>query len=102
VADRLAVYGITVDFAAASGSADSDLTRALLDEFNVALLPTENPFTILFVRTVHGLSLDDLDCVRRYRAEQRGLAPDERVLLQLAPNVDKEHARGQNGRTIPA
>lgn len=102
VADRLAVYGITVDFAAASGSAESDLTRALLDEFNVALLPTENPFTILFVRTVHGLSLDDLDCVRRYRSEQRGLAPDERLLIQLAPKLDREPAHGQNGRTIPA
>ncbi len=84
VADRLAVYGITVDFAAASGKPDSDLTRALLDEFNVTLLPTENPFTIIFVRTVHGLTLDDLDCIRRYRAELRGLAPDERVLIQLA------------------
>ena len=56
VADRLAVYGVTVDFAAASGSAGSELSRALLDEFNISLLPTENPFTILFVRTVHGLA----------------------------------------------
>ena len=101
VADRLAVYGVTVDFAAASGKADSDLTRGLLDEFSVALLPTENPFTIAFVRTVHGLTLEDMDAVRRYQAEQRGLAPDERVLIQLAPNLDKETLRGQNGRVIP-
>lgn len=97
VADRLAVYGITVDFAAASGSVDSDLTRSLLDEFNITLLPTENPFTLIFVRTVHGLTLDDMDCMRRYRAEQLGLAPDERALLQLVPNLDKNLSRGQNG-----
>lgn len=99
VADRLAVYGITVDFAAASGKADSDLTRALLDEFSVTLLPTENPFTILFMRTVHGLQLDDLDCIRRYRAEHRGLAPDERVLIHLGPTIDREPMRVQNGRS---
>jgi len=90
VADRLAVNGIVVDFAAASGKADSDLTRALLDEFSITLLPTENPFTIIFVRTVHGLTLDDLDCIRRYRAEHRGLAPDERVLIHLGPTLDRE------------
>ncbi len=99
VADRLAVYGITIDFAAASGKVDSDLTRTLLDEFGVNLLPTENPFTIIFVRTVHGLQLDDLDCIRRYRAEHRGLAPDERVLIHLGPAIDREPVRIQNGRT---
>ncbi len=99
VADRLAVYGITVDFAAASGKVDSDLTRALLDEFSVTLLPTENPFTIIFMRTVHGLQLDDLDCIRRYRAEHRGLAPDERVLIHLGPTIDREPVRVQNGRS---
>ena len=98
VADRLAVYGVTVDFAAASGKADSDLTRSLLDEFSVTLLPTENPFVILFVRTVHGLTLDDLDCVRRYAMEQRGLTPDERVLIQLAPSLDRDVRLGQNGQ----
>lgn len=98
VADRLAVYGVTVDFAAASGSVDSDLTRSLLEEFNITLLPTENPFTLIFVRTVHGLTLDDLDCMRRYRGEQLSLAPDERALLQLVPNLDKNAPRGHNGR----
>ncbi len=98
VADRLAVYGITVDFAAASGKADSDLTRALLDEFAISLLPTENPFTMIFVRTVHGLALDDLDCIRRYRAEHRGLAPDERVLIHLGPPGERELLRPPNGR----
>jgi hypothetical protein len=99
VADRLAVYGITIDFAAASGKADADLTRSLLEEFGVTLLPTENPFTIIFLRTVHGLQLDDLDCIRRYRAEHRGLAPDERVLIHLGPTFDQEPLRMQNGRT---
>jgi hypothetical protein len=99
VADRLAVSGITVDFAAASGKADSDLTRALLEEFHVTLLSTENPFTIVFMRTVHGLQLDDLDCIRRYRAEHRGLAPDERVLIHLGPTIDREPIRVQNGRS---
>lgn len=83
VADRLAVYGITVNFAAASGRADSELSRALLDEFNISLLPTENPFTILFVRTVHGLALDDLDSMRRYRQEMRYLLAEHRALICL-------------------
>jgi hypothetical protein len=83
VADRLAVYGTVIDFAVASGIADSDLTRALLDEFNITLLPTGNPFSITFVRTVHGLSLRDLDCIRRYRDELNYLSPQERSLVLL-------------------
>ncbi len=86
VADRLAVYGTVVDFATASGKADSDLTRALLEEFNVTLLPTENPFHICFVRGVHGLSLQDLDAMRRYRDELAYLSADERQLVLLANN----------------
>ena len=85
VADRLAVYGVTVEFAAASGAPDSDLTRTLLEEFNVTLLPTGNPFSLTFVRTVHGLSLDDLDCMRRYRDELTHLAPAERSFILLDP-----------------
>lgn len=83
VADRLAVYGITIDFAAVSGDPDSELNRTLLDEFGVAMLPTENPFTILFVRTVHGLALDDLDSMRRYREEMRLLRPAARAVVEL-------------------
>jgi hypothetical protein len=83
VADRLAVYGTTIDFAAASGLADSDLTRALLDEFNVTLLPTENPFGITFVRTVHGLGLRDLGAIARYQAELGYLSAAERALILL-------------------
>jgi hypothetical protein len=87
VADRLAVYGITVDFAAASGNADTDLTRSLLEEFGVRLLPTENPFTIIFVRTVHGLALDDLDSIRRYREELEYLPSEQRTLVSLVDNL---------------
>lgn len=88
VADRLAVYGATIDFAAASGLADSDLTRALLEEFNVTLLPTENPFAITFVRSVHGLGMRDLGSLARYQTELGYLTPAERamVLLTTAPS----------------
>ncbi len=100
VADRLAVYGVAVDFAAASGSAGSELSRALLDEFNISLLPTENPFTILFVRTVHGLALDDLDSMRRYRQEMRYLPAEHRALLCL--DVGREETLYQpNGKPAP-
>ncbi|CAN5628338.1 hypothetical protein BH10CHL1_BH10CHL1_02590 [soil metagenome] len=83
VADRLAVYGTTIDFAAVSGDVGSDLTRAMLDEFNLSLLPTDNPFSITFVRTVHGLGLDDLEAIKRYRAELEYLSPEERALILL-------------------
>jgi hypothetical protein len=73
VSDRLAVYGVTIDFAAASGRSDTDLTRTLLEEYNLALLPTQDPFSVTFVRTVHGLGLEDLDCMRRYAAEYEAL-----------------------------
>jgi hypothetical protein len=85
VSDRLAIYGVTVDFAAASGSSDTDLTRTLLQEYDLALLPTQDPFSITFVRTVHGLSLEDLDCMQRYAAEYDGLvsAPTVRKMLTI-------------------
>jgi hypothetical protein len=87
VADRLAVYGTVIDFAAASGAADSDLTRALLEEFNVTLLPTENPFAVTFVRSVHGLSLHDLDAIRRYRDELAYLTAEERMVVLLSDSI---------------
>jgi hypothetical protein len=87
VADRLAVYGTVIDFAATSGAADSDLTRALLEEFNVTLLPTENPFAVTFVRSVHGLSLHDLDAIRRYRDELAYLTPEERTVVLLSDSL---------------
>ncbi len=85
VSDRLAVYGMTVDFVAAGGAASSDLTRTLADEYNMTLLPTQDPFSATFVRTVHALGLDDLDCIQRYRAELGRLSADARALLLLQP-----------------
>lgn len=84
VSNRLAVYGMTVEFVAAPGDAASDLTRTLLDEFNMTLLPTNNPFTILFVRSIHGLALGDLESLRRYQTELSYLSSAERKLVLLA------------------
>ena len=83
VADRMAIYGLSVDFVAASGQADSDLTQMLLNDFNIRLLPTQNPFSITFVRTVHGLSTHDLNSMKRYRAELEVLSPEERALIAV-------------------
>ena len=58
-----------------------------MEEFNVTLLPTENPFQITFVRSVHGLSLQDLDSMRRYRDELAYLSNDERSLVLLADEL---------------
>jgi hypothetical protein len=75
---------MTVEFVAASGDPESELTRTLLDEFNFTLLPTNNPFTILFVRSVHGLALGDLESIRRYQNELSYLSAAERKLVLLA------------------
>lgn len=83
VSNRLAVYGMTVEFVAAAGDPDSELTRTLLDEFNFTLLPTHNPFTILFVRSLHGLALGDLESIRRYQTELSYLSSAERKLVLL-------------------
>jgi len=84
VSDRLAIYGMTVEFVAASGDATSELTRTLLDEFNLTLLPTGDPFTILFLRSIHGLGLGDIDAIRRYQEELAYLSPAERQLILLS------------------
>lgn len=84
VSDRLAIYGMTVEFVAASGDATSELTRTLLDEFNLTLLPTGDPFTILFLRSLHGLGLGDIDAMRRYQEELAYLSPPERQLILLS------------------
>lgn len=83
VSNRLAVYGMTVEFVAAAGNVESELTRTLLDEFNFTLLPTNNPFTILFVRSIHGLALGDLESIRRYQTELSYLSAAERKLVLL-------------------
>lgn len=80
VADRLAAHGIPVDFAAVWGSPESDLSETTLREFRSTLLPTDDPFRINFVRTVHGLTLEDLGSVRRYYTE---------MMLLAQPNLDQ-------------
>lgn len=90
VVDRLATRGTTVEFAAASGDPQSDLTRSLLEEFGVTLLPTEDPFSISFVRTVYGLGLDDLDSIQRYRTELRFLSAEERALVLLTSDPEDQ------------
>ena len=62
------------------------------------LLPTENPFTIIFVRTVHGLALDDLDSMRRYRQEMRYLPEEHRALVCLSADPDFYLVDGSVGR----
>ncbi len=101
VVDRLATRGTTVDFAAAAGDHNSDLTRALLDEFNIKLLPTEDPFSITFVRTVHGLGLDDLDSMQRYRVELRFLSAEERALILLTSDPEDRIYRYQDADPRP-
>ena len=101
VVDRLATRGTTVDFAAAAGDHNSDLTRSLLDEFNVKLLPTEDPFSITFVRTVHGLGLDDLDSMQRYRVELRFLSAEERALILLTSDPEDRIYRYQDADPRP-
>ena len=85
VSDRLAVYAIAIDFVAAAGGADSDLTHALSGEFNITLLPTQDPFSVFFVRTIHGIGRHDLDSMRRYRGEFLALTSDERALIVIEP-----------------
>ena len=86
VSDRLAAHGITVDFAAVSGSPQSDLTESILRDFRVVGLPNGDPFQVTFVRTVHGLSLADLGSVQRYRQELARLGANGRRQVMLTEN----------------
>lgn len=83
VSDRLAAHGITVDFAAVSGSPESDLTESILRDFRVVGLPNGDPFQVTFVRTVHGLSLADLGSIQRYRQELARLGANGRRQVLL-------------------
>lgn len=90
VADRLAAHGIPIDFAAVWGSPESDLTETTLREFRSTLLPTDDPFRINFVRTVHGLTLADLDNIRRYYLELTLMS--EAALAQVTLVQHQRHA----------
>ena len=63
------------------------MTRTLLDEFNLTLLHTGDPFTLLFFRAIHGLGLGDIDAVRRYQGELDYLSPAERQLILLSEEL---------------
>jgi hypothetical protein len=103
VADRLAAHGIPVDFAAVWGSTESDLSETTLREFRSTLLPTDDPFRINFVRTVHGLTLEDLGSIRRYYMElmllnqanldQIALVDQQRRLLYGVESDAREEVR---------
>jgi hypothetical protein len=107
VADRLAAHGIPVDFAAVWGSVESDLSETTLREFRSTMLPTDDPFRLNFVRTVHGLTLEDLGSIRRYYNEmmllndtnldQLALVERQRRLLygvEETTSEDRERVRG--------
>ncbi len=83
VADRLATHGVLINFAAASGHPQSDLAGSLQQDLGVALLATQDPYSLLLVRTVHGLGADDIESVQRYRAEWGRLDEAGRKLLAI-------------------
>lgn len=83
IADRVAVTGIQVDVAAVSGHPDSDLTEAALRDFRLTRLPTQDPFSITVLRTVHGLGLGDLSCVAQYQRIYQRLPAQEQARLVL-------------------
>lgn len=102
VSDRLASHGITVDFAAVSGSPQSDLTESILRDFRVAGLPSGDPFQVTFVRTVHGLSLTDLGSVQRYRQELARLGSNGRRQVMLTEQgADELYRVGEEMRPVP-
>jgi hypothetical protein len=88
VADRLAAHGLPVDFATVWGSKESDLSDSTLRDFRMAALPTDDPFRITFVRTIHGLTLSDLSSIHRYHRELNLLQQAELAEFTL---VDRQH-----------
>ena len=90
VSDRLAAYGLPVEFAAVSGDPDSDLTEGVMHSLRIPRLLTGNAFQITFVRTLHGLELNDLGSMSRYLAELGRLTPAARQRILLADAVNAE------------
>lgn len=90
VSDRLAAYGLPVEFAAVSGDPDSDLTEGVMQSLRIPRLLTGDPFQITFVRTLHGLELNDLGSMARYMAElgRMNQAARQQVLLADAINAE--------------
>ena len=90
VSDRLAAYGLPVEFAAVSGDPDSDLTEGVMQSLRIPRLLTGNAFQITFVRTLHGLELNDLGSMSRYLAElgRMNRAARQQILLTDAANAE--------------
>ena len=90
VSDRLAAHGLPVEFAAVSGDPDSDLTEGVMQSLRIPRLLTGDPFQITFVRTLHGLELNDLGSMARYMAElgRMNRAARQHVLLADAINAE--------------
>ncbi len=95
VSDRMAAYGLPVEFAAVSGDPDSDLTEAVMQSVRIPRLLTGNPFQITFVRTVHGLELQDLGSMARYLTELGRLdyASRQQILLTEAAYAELYNQR---------
>ena len=90
VSDRLAAYGLPVEFAAVSGDPDSDLTEGVMQSLRIPRLLTGDPFQITFVRTLHGLELNDLGSMARYMAELGRLNQAARQQVLLADAINAE------------
>ena len=90
VSDRMATYGLPVEFAAVSGDPDSDLTEDVMQSLRIPRLLTGNPFQIAFVRTLHGLELKDLGSMTRYLAELGRMDDASRQQILLTDAIHAE------------
>ena len=81
------ITDIEVGFVVVCGGGESDLNEAVLGEYRLARLVTGDPFTVTCVRTVHGLGLEDLESVHRYRAELGRLSGAERGVILLVDGL---------------
>ena len=98
VSDRLAAYGLPVEFAAVSGDPDSDLTEDVMQSLRIPRLLTGNPFQIAFVRTLHGLELRDLGSMTRYLAELGRMDSASRQQILLTEVIHAEMYNQQDPR----
>ena len=98
VSDRLAAHGLPVEFAAVSGDPDSDLTEDVMQSLRIPRLLTGNPFQIVFVRTLHGLELNDLGGMTRYLAELGRMDNASRQQILLTDVIHSEMYNQQDPR----
>ncbi len=102
VSDRMAAYGLPVEFAAVSGDPDSDLTADVMQSLRIPRLLTGNAFQIAFVRTVHGLELRDLGSMTRYLAELGRMDNATRQQILLTDAIHAEMYNQQDSRNAPS